>query len=134
MIHLAGERDCGAEYDGAHGRADVGKIDAVLLRKQRAKPVRNGDTHEQNCEPRRTRDLRPIGGDEDEKSRGDEQRAEDADDGCDIDALGQRAELYANGLGDGRRDDAVVLPNFEIGIETLPVGRFMHRASPCELS
>ena len=78
MIHLADQRDPGTKDDRADAGAEVGKDRPPGTGEPGAEAMGADDAGEQNGQPRQARDLDPVGRDESEERRCDQQTADDA--------------------------------------------------------
>jgi hypothetical protein len=130
VVHLPDQRDGGAKYDRADAGGEIGEMIALGTIEQRSRPIGSDDTGKQDREPQRPRDDGPVGGDEREEGSGDQQSADDADDGRDGDAFRHRAQRRTNGVGGLRRQQAPRLPPRQIGLKPLPIGSLRHPPIP----
>ena len=126
MIHLADQRDPGTEDDRADAGAEVGKDRPAAAGEPGAEPMGGDDAGKQDGQPRQARDLDPVGRDEREERRRDQEAADDAHDHGDVGAGSERRQCAPDG-GRGRgRDHAIGLPSCKVSFEALPVKPVEH--------
>ena len=126
MIHLADQRDPGTEDDRADAGAEVGKDRPAAAGEPGAEPMGGDDAGEQDGQPRQARDLDPVGRDECEECRRDQEAADDADDHGDVGAGSERRKCAPDGGRGRRRDHAIGLPSRKVSFEALPVKPVEH--------
>ena len=129
VIHLADERDRGAEDYGTDRDRHVGQVRSSPLCEESAKAVGADNAGEQHAKSRQTRDHRPVGGHEGEEGSGYQQAAHDADHGRHRDAAAHRAERAADRIAGRGSDQTIGLPAGKIAVEPAPILLLEHAMS-----